>query len=211
MMSSASAAPSQEPTQPQRKLNQGERPSGRSEPTSRPQDSMPANASGTPMPIPLAAGERTAAKTTDAAPLHAGDAAPVCRTDAASCAAPRRPCVQPRSVLPRSREAHGCAVRSRDTARASVSWRRWMWRALRTAGSGSCARRSAVERRRPPAGRDMRLEPANLPRRAVHSQTHPPSTADHTAALQSKQEEPARSKGPRPSTMSQVKGVVHFW
>jgi hypothetical protein len=68
-----------------------------------------------------------------------------------------------------------------------------------------------VERRRQLADRGMRLVPASLPRRAVHSQTHPPSTADHTAALHSKQEEPARSKGPRPSTMSQVKGVVNVW
>ena len=62
----------------------------------------------------------TAPKTTDAAPPPLGvDAASVpCSSAAASCAAPARLCARPRSDLPRYREAHGCAVRSRDTALA---------------------------------------------------------------------------------------------
>lgn len=100
---------------------------------------------------------------------------------AASCAAPRWLCAQPRSNLPRSHEAHGCAVRSRDTAHAPGTWRKSPWPVLRAAASRSSARSATVERRPQTADRGMQLAPASLPRRAVHSQTHPPSSADHTA------------------------------
>ena len=70
-------------------------------------------------------------KTTDAAPPPQWTTLRrVAGLVAASCAAPRWLCVQPRSVLPRSREAHGCAVRSRDTAPAPHMWRKWLWLAL---------------------------------------------------------------------------------
>ena len=116
------------------------------------------------------------------------DAASVtCSSAAASCAAPARLCARPRSDLPRYREAHGCAVRTRDTARAPHTWRRWPWLALLAAASRSCARSATVERRRQLADHGMQPEPASLPRHAVHSQTHPPSTADHTAGPYPKQ------------------------
>ena len=124
-----------------------------------------------------------APKTTNAAPPPpgVGAASVTCSSAAASCAGPAKLCARPRSDLPRFREAHGCAVRSRDRARAPHTWRRWSWLALLAAASRSSARSATAERRRQPADHDMQPEPASLPRRAVHSQTHPPSRPDHTA------------------------------
>jgi hypothetical protein len=68
-----------------------------------------------------------------------------------------------------------------------------------------------VERRRQPADRGMQPEPASLPRRAVHSQTYPPSEADHTAGPNPKQGKVSGWWGPRPPTMSQVRVVVNCW
>jgi hypothetical protein len=127
----------------------------------------------------------------------------------ASCVAPRWLCVLPRSNLPRFREAHGCAMRSRDTARAPHMLRRWLWLVLLDAASRSCARSATVGRRRQLADRGMQLVPANLPRRAVHSQTHPPSTADHTAGPEPKQEKVSARGGTPATTMSQVTVLVN--
>jgi hypothetical protein len=66
-----------------------------------------------------------------------------------------------------------------------------------------------VERRRRLAGHGMQLVPASLPRRAVHSQTHPPSSADHTAGTNPKQ---GKIRGPadgKAATMSQVSPLVN--
>lgn len=150
-------------------------------------------------------------RTTDAAPPPPGvDAASVpCWLAAVSCAGPAKLCARPRSDLPRYREAHGCAVRSRDRARAPHTWRRWSWLALHDAASRSCARSATVERRRRPADRGMQPEPASLPRRAVHSQTHPPSRADHTAGPYLIQGKVCRVSGGQITTMSQVSAVVN--
>ncbi len=127
----------------------------------------------------------------------------------ASCVAPRWLCVLPRSDLPRYREAHGCAVRSRDMALAPHMLRRWLWLVLPDAASRSCARSATVERRRQLAGHGMQLAPANLPRRAVHSQTHPPSRADDTAGPEPKQEKVSCRRRGVASTMSQVRALVN--
>jgi hypothetical protein len=55
----------------------------------------------------------------------------------------------------------------------------------------------------------MRPEPASLPRRAVHSQTHPPSGADDTAGPDPIQGKLSTVSGRETLVISQVSAVVN--
>jgi hypothetical protein len=55
----------------------------------------------------------------------------------------------------------------------------------------------------------MRPEPASLPRRAVHSQTHPPSGADDTAGPDPIQGKLSTVSGTETLVISQVSAVVN--